>query len=205
MLESRSTFPTLLEMIPMQRILAACLVFALFCTVTGAADPTTEDAMALLDKLKATYAPKNKKSNKGLTMIDLSRKKVTDADLKTIAVLTTVRDLKLEGPIDKEVAGKPVYAKVQITDDGLKNLAGMTALHSLDLTGTNITDEGLKHLAGMKDLQNLQLSSTKVTDAAVEQLTKLPKLQSLTLSNTKVTEAGVFALKRWKGELNITK
>jgi Leucine-rich repeat (LRR) protein len=181
-------------------------LLCLTCATTLAADPTTKDAMDLLDKLKAkTNLTLNPKKGKGvLTMVDLSRKKVTDADLKTIAALPTVRDLNLEGVVDKQVNGKPVYAKMQITDEGLKNLSAMKGLQVLDLTGTNITDEGLKYLAAMKELKTLRLANTKVTDEGMEQLTKLPKLASVALDDTAVTDTGIFALKRWKSDLNIS-
>jgi internalin A len=182
----------------MQRNFGVSIILVCLGAVTNAADPTPADAARLLDKLKAK---RNKQDP--ITRIDLGRKKVTDADLKVIGVLTSVRDLNLEGPILKEVSGKPVYAKEQISDAGLKNLAAMTDLRSLNLCGTNITDAGLKHLAGMKNLQNLQLSNTKVTDTGMEDLMKLPKLESLMLYDTKVTDTGVFALKRWKSELKI--
>ena len=44
--------------------------------------------------------------------------------------------------------------------------------------GTQVTDAGLKELAGLKQLQTLDLSSTQVTDAGERQLRKaLPNLQ----------------------------
>jgi hypothetical protein len=184
----------------MQRKFGICIMLVCLGAVTNAAEPTPADAASLLDKLKAKY---NK--NGTITRVDLGRKKVSDADLKVIGVLKTVNDLNLEGSVLKEVSGKPIYAKEQISDEGLKNLAGMTHLRSLNLCGTNITDAGLKQLAVMKDLQNLQLSSTKVTDAGMEELMKLPKLQSVMLYDTQVTDTGVFALKRWKIELKIGK
>jgi hypothetical protein len=182
----------------MHRKIGACIILVCLGAATNAADPTSADATRLLDKLKARY---NKKGT--ITLVDLGRKKVSDADLKVIGVLKTVQDLNLEGQVLRVVSGKPVYSKEQISDEGLKNLAAMTELRSLNLCGTTITDAGLKHLAAMKDLQNLQLSSTKVTDAGMDELMKLPKLQSLMLYDTKVTDTGVFALKRWKIELKI--
>jgi internalin A len=184
----------------MRRKLGVCIMLFCFVAVASAADPTPADATRLLDKLKAKYNPKK---GGAVTRVDLGRKKLSDADLKIIGVLTSVRDLNIEGAVLKEVSGKPVYAKEQITDAGLQNLAGMTDLRSLNLSGTNITDAGLKHLAGMKNLQNLQLSSTKITDAGVDDLMKLPKLQTLMLYDSKVTDTGVFALKRWKLDLTI--
>jgi internalin A len=49
----------------------------------------------------------------------------------------------------------------QITDAGLKELAGLNNLQWLDLTGTRITDAGLKELAGLKNLQWLTLTARR--------------------------------------------
>jgi Leucine-rich repeat (LRR) protein len=64
-----------------------------------------------------------------------------------------------------------------MTDAGLRELAGLTQLQSLSLTGTRVTDAGLKHLAGLKELQTLDLTGSRVTDAGVSDLRKtLPSL-----------------------------
>ena len=44
-----------------------------------------------------------------------------------------------------------------MTDAGLKELAGLKSLQTLDLNGTQVTDAGLKELAGLKSLQTLNL------------------------------------------------
>jgi hypothetical protein len=52
----------------------------------------------------------------------------------------------------------------------LANLARIATLEFLDLTDTQITDAGLKHLAGMKGIQFLTLTGTAVSEAGVEEL-----------------------------------
>ncbi len=59
-----------------------------------------------------------------------------------------------------------------MTDARLKELAGLTALKFLNLSGTSVTDEGLKELAGLKSLQRLDLFDTKVTEAGIQKLQK---------------------------------
>ena len=64
-----------------------------------------------------------------------------------------------------------------MTDAGLKELAGLKNLQSLDLWYTGITDAGLKELAELKSLQVLNLPSL-VTDAGVAELQRaLPTLK----------------------------
>jgi hypothetical protein len=58
------------------------------------------------------------------------------------------------------------------TDAGLKELAGLKNLQTLDLSGTKVTGEGLKELAALKNLQSLDLRETQVTDTGVRALQK---------------------------------
>src|SRR5262245_19804189 len=53
----------------------------------------------------------------------------------------------------------------QLTDAGLKELAGLKTLHTLDLGVTKVTDAGLKELAGLKSLHALDLGTDEGTDA----------------------------------------
>ncbi|HKB40357.1 MAG TPA: hypothetical protein VKD72_28260, partial [Gemmataceae bacterium] len=85
--------------------------------------------------------------------------------------------------------------RTQVTDAGLKELAGLKNLQELDLGHTQVTGVGLKELNELKDLQWLDLSRTKLTDAGLMQLKGLKKLRSLYLRKTEVTDAGVTALK----------
>ena len=59
-----------------------------------------------------------------------------------------------------------------VTDAGLKELAKLNSLQSLDLSDTQVTDAGLKELAGLKSLQTLYLGGTKVTTAGAGELQK---------------------------------
>jgi hypothetical protein len=77
---------------------------------------------------------------------------------------------------DKPTVG--VYLSgTDVTDAGLKDLAGLKQLQWLNLTKTQVTDAGLKHLAGLKQLRLLLLTNTKVTDKGIADLKKaLPNL-----------------------------
>ena len=52
-------------------------------------------------------------------------------------------------------------ASTDVTDEGLKELAGLKSLQALDLSYTRVTDAGLKELAGLKNLHALNLSGTR--------------------------------------------
>jgi RNA polymerase sigma factor (sigma-70 family) len=85
----------------------------------------------------------------------------------------------------------------QVTDAGLKELAGLAGLKNLQmlyLGNTEVTDAGLKELAGLKSLQTLNLWETKVTDARLRELAGLKSLQALDLGGTEVTDAGLKEL-----------
>jgi hypothetical protein len=69
----------------------------------------------------------------------------------------------------------PVYLslyKWKVSNAGLKELAGLTDLETLDLRSTKVTNEGLKELAGLRNLKFLDLRNTKVTDNGREELQK---------------------------------
>ena len=75
---------------------------------------------------------------------------------------------------NQEVPGKPVVAVdlsfMQVTDDGLKDIASLTQLQSLDLSETQVTGAGLKDLAHLTQLHELDLTDTQATDEQVNKL-----------------------------------
>ena len=79
-----------------------------------------------------------------------------------------------EGILAKLPAPAPAFGLslryTELTDAGLKELAGLKSLQTLDLYHTQVTDVGLKELAGLKSLQALDLGETKVTDGGVHEL-----------------------------------
>jgi hypothetical protein len=91
---------------------------------------------------------------------------------------------KLDGKItrDQKAEGRPVIGVYlsgpDVTDAGLKHLAGLKRLQHLSLYKSEVTDAGLKHLAGLKQLKTFNLSKTKVTAKGIADLKKaLPKLE----------------------------
>jgi len=87
----------------------------------------------------------------------------------------------------------------EITDDGLRHLAGLMNLRTLVLERTNITDHGLAQLARLPNLRHLDLSGTSVTDDGLEHLAEIEQLESLALRDTEVGDEGVARLKNIAG------
>jgi hypothetical protein len=118
-----------------------------------------------------------------------------DAEDKAVAFVK-----KLGGTVtrDEKAPGEPVItAKVRkVSDAGLKELAALKNLTTLDLWRTSVSDAGLKELAALESLNTLHLGGTKVTDAGMTALTALKNLNSLDLSKTEVTDAGLRELQR---------
>jgi Leucine-rich repeat (LRR) protein len=84
----------------------------------------------------------------------------------------------------------------QVTNAGLKELAGLKSLQTLNLSNTKVTDVGLKDLAGLKSLHSLDLGRTQVTDKGLKELAGFKSLQTLNLGFTRVTDAGVAELQK---------
>ena len=83
---------------------------------------------------------------------------------------------------------------LKVTDAGLEQVADMTSLLHLDLTGAKVTDKGLRHLTGLK-LQSLNLAKTNITKVGLKELVGLKSLVRLSLPFNAVprtSEEGAF-------------
>lgn len=82
---------------------------------------------------------------------------ITDASLKHIGTLTSLRSLTLSG--------------VPFTDSGLAELRTLTGLKELIISDARITDAGLVHIRSLKDLRSLEIDATEtITREAVYDL-----------------------------------
>lgn len=84
----------------------------------------------------------------------------------------------------------------RITNAGLKHLSGLSTLRRLHLERTRVGDSGIAHLSGLTNLEYLNLYGTKITDAGLRHLTRLKKLKRLYVWQTRVTDAGIKRLKK---------
>ena len=142
--------------------------------------------------------------------MSLRSTKMTDADLA-----------KLKG--GKNLVWLDLSGNDQFANAGLKELAGLKSLQSLDLGSTSmqdaslkdlqslenlttlilfwnkdITDAGIRELVGLKKLKRLDLTMAKLTDEGLKNLTALDQLTSLNIQWTTITDAGMIHLTQFK-------
>ncbi len=146
-----------------------------------------------------------------LKQLFLCKGQATDEALASVAGL---KDLEMFFILDA----------AEITDAGVKNLAGLTklqnihinnskigdgalevfarlpALKHLSLQGNAFNDEGLKHLENMKQLRSLWIGMNQkpITDAGVQHLAGLTMLEALDLQRSSLSDEGIAALRNLK-------
>jgi hypothetical protein len=88
-----------------------------------------------------------------------------------------------------------IDARGQMTDAMLLDVTGIDELIALDLSGSHgVTDDGVRHLARLANLRTLDLSGTAITDAGMAVLRDLSRLETISLAGTRVTDSGVVSL-----------
>lgn len=95
----------------------------------------------------------------------------------------------------------------QMTDDLLEDLCGRVhTLTALGLSGCRqVTDAGVRHLAGIPSLQHLDLSGTSVTVAGLQVLRHLPALRTFSFAWQGASDTGIEVLAQCEAleELNL--
>jgi hypothetical protein len=176
-----------------------------------AALPVEEEAaISLIGRLNGAYTVGRTGSGQRITKVDLSRTRVTDADLLLIGRLRELRELALEncdGVSDTGLEHLRGLSRLQtlrlrecrgLNDAGLACLEGLTDLQALDLAGTWAPDSSLRQLKGLTALRRLDLTDTWAGNAGLENLAGLTRLQELHLRGCKTLgDPGV----RWLGSL----
>ena len=69
-------------------------------------------------------------------------------------------------------------------------IAKLPKLRLLMLTGGPFDDDGVKHLAGLTALEELTLNSAQVTDASIDAIAGLKRLRKVNVAGTKITADG---------------
>lgn len=124
------------------------------------------------------------------------------ADQQTIAQLESSLRIRLvprsQNPRDGLVL-RTASSPAACDDAVLAKLAPVARyIVDAELARTQITDTGLRAVAGFTNLRSLDLSHTGITSAGASELAKLPKLEFLNLTDTSVDDAGVAPLRRGK-------
>ena len=84
------------------------------------------------------------------------------------------------------------YTRVKDADmPFFRSFAGWKTLRCIMISGLDITDEGIANLAGAPGLGQIHLEQTKITDAGLLQLAKCPKLGLIWAFDTKFTPEGI--------------
>lgn len=125
---------------------------------------------------------------------------ISNQNLAHLKVLTNLEELALPVWTNdsglRNVAGLTKLTSLNIpqapiTDVGMGYLKNMTHLHSLVLGSRSITDAGLANLSGMHALDILNLSGSSITDAGMVEIGKLTGLSKLFLNHTAITDASI--------------
>src|SRR5262249_39690729 len=139
-----------------------------------------------------------------LQALDLRLTRVTDAGLKDLAGLK-LSELFIPAATQTDL-GLKVFLTINpdrpkldlsgwnVTNDGLKELARLKHLQSLNLRDTKVTDSGLKDLAGL-NLKDLALPDAALTDLGLKHyLAAIAPPSELDLMTWEVTDAGLKEL-----------
>lgn len=127
----------------------------------------------------------------GLKSLSVGGNKITDAGLSGLRLLPQLTSLDVSG---KQRTDSGLWS-ASVTDQGLDNIAALTALESLNLRGTNISDAGMPKLTALASLRELQLGQTQISAKGLADLPKLRKLERLSLFEAaRMDDAAVDAL-----------
>ncbi|VAX39309.1 hypothetical protein MNBD_PLANCTO02-439 [hydrothermal vent metagenome] len=75
-------------------------------------------------------------------------------------------------------------------DTDCPDLARLTKIQFLGLSGAKITDAGLERLSTLREVTSIMLDKTLITDEGIPSLQKMPKLAHINISETAITAEG---------------
>jgi len=117
-----------------------------------------------------------------VSQLDLDHTPVTDAGMKYLEKIESLKDLDL--------------SNLQITAVGLQSVGKLKNLEKLDIFNTEVTNDGLKELGRLTKLTDLNLAfSYGSTDAGLVHLEGLKNLSHLSLPDD-LTKGGIEQLKK---------
>jgi Leucine-rich repeat (LRR) protein len=88
---------------------------------------------------------------------------------------------------------------LQVTDDSLKSLAGLSDLRHFTCGVTPFTDAGIAHLASLNNLEELWLDfNSQLGDGCLDTIGRLKKLRVLRFFGASISDAGIAKIKGLK-------
>ncbi len=108
-----------------------------------------------------------------LLSLDLGSCRLTDVDLKPIAMLTQLRELRLDSN--------------PITDAGLVQLRPLGALTELDVAFTSVTGAAFKDLRGLRSLEFVSMMSCPLTNEGMLAVAALPHVREISITQDDLT------------------
>jgi hypothetical protein len=108
-------------------------------------------------------------------------------DFRALAAVATLTSLSLDG------------AGGALTDDAMRQLAGLGGLRELSFNSCSLSDDGLRLLAGLHGLRSLSLfhpsrGRADFTGAGLAALAELPEFERLTLAGSTAGDAALAAI-----------
>ncbi len=123
--------------------------------------------------------------------LSVSSSQMTDNGLSPLENLTNIKNLTF-GP-----------GGFSLGDEGLKHIAKIRQLETLNVRTSTVSDDGLSYLRGLPDLRCIFLYSRNVTRRSLPIFASLPKLEELYLYDSDLTDADVKDLMREKPSLKV--
>ena len=133
-----------------------------------------------------------------LRVLQLSNTRITDDGLVSLRRLSKLEGLYIHNPQKRfSVEGLRHLRKmpltgvylhdIQMTDEGLEILGGMTRLKSMLLGDLPITDDRIAKLEGLSDLEIFTPDQCILTDAGIAKLSKFKRLEELKLKSNQIS------------------
>jgi hypothetical protein len=163
-----------------------------------------KQAVALVEQLGGTVTEDLNSPGKPIAKVSLRDRPVNDKGLKAVGELKSMEELDLGSCREitndglKPLAGltqlkKLVLWNMSISGAAMEHLEGLNQLEVLNLAlCNNLMDDGLAHLSRLTNLRELDLASVGgITDDGLASLKPLTRLRWLNLYNARITDAGL--------------
>lgn len=124
------------------------------------------------------------------SLIIFMSEEVMNDRLQVISGISTLKEL---GLVNNSVDDEGMKH-----DEGMRHIAKLTDLESLDVLNLNLTDSGINALGTLQKLVTLRIKSTGIIDESLEMIANLPRLEHLDISGSDVTDEGLRTLSKSK-------